>query len=237
MQTAARQAWPANWGSRRAIRCAARSPILLAFWRGIPNDGYATSEIRSGEILSSWAAEDGIHLLTAWGDAEFTHGSKEELLPRYLEFLKRFPDTVDPAVFEEAEMVSDLIVAPETLMRGYFRTPSGPGWALVGDSCHFKHPGTGQGIGDAVEQAFYVANALVGDDPELATYGEWLAGRSGDHYPWSFAWGHFPQTDAQFIGWATEEDAAQDMRDSFSRLVAPSEVLSKDRLGRWFATA
>lgn len=210
---------------------------LLAFWRGIPNDGYATSEIRSDEILSSWAAEDGVHLLTAWGDAEFTRGPKDELLQRYLDFLRRFPDTVNPDVFESAEMVSDLIVAPETLMRGYFRKPSGPGWALVGDSCHFKHPGTGQGIGDAIEQAIFVANAVTGDDPELATYADWLERRSGDHYPWSFAWGHFPKTDAQFVGWANEEDAAQDMRDSFSRRVAPADVLTEDRLSRWFSVA
>ena len=59
-------------------------------------------------------------------------------------------------------MVSDLIVAPESLMRGFFRTPTGPGWALVGDACHFKHPATAQGIGDAVEQAIYVAETLSG---------------------------------------------------------------------------
>ncbi len=63
-------------------------------------------------------------------------------------------------------MVSDLIVAPESLMRGFFRTPTGPGWALVGDACHFKHPGTAQGIGDAVEQAIYLAEFAIGRQPE-----------------------------------------------------------------------
>ncbi|MDX6637646.1 MAG: hypothetical protein QOJ01_1157, partial [Solirubrobacterales bacterium] len=45
-------------------------------------------------------------------------------------------------------------------MRGFFRRAAGPGWALVGDAGHFKHPGTAQGIGDAVEQAIHVADAL-----------------------------------------------------------------------------
>lgn len=210
---------------------------LLAFWRGIPNDGYATSDIRDDAILSSWAAEDGIHLLTAWGDSEFTRGSKAELLPRYLNFLKQFPEALDQDALADAEMVSDLIVAPETLMRGYFRQPSGPGWALVGDSCHFKHPGTGQGIGDAVEQAIHVAEGVAGNDPNLDGYGDWLNGRSLQQYPWSYAWGAFPKTEQQFVGWSTEEDAAQDMRDSFSRQVEPAQVLSKDRLERWFSAA
>ena len=46
-------------------------------------------------------------------------------------------------------------------------TPTGPGWALVGDAGHFKHPGTAQGIGDAVEQAICVAESLSGADPSL----------------------------------------------------------------------
>lgn len=56
-------------------------------------------------------------------------------------------------------------MTPESLMRGFFRPPAGPGWALVGDACHFKHPGTAQGIADAVEQAIYVAKALDAGDP------------------------------------------------------------------------
>jgi len=49
--------------------------------------------------------------------------------------------------------------------------------------------------------------------------------------------GTFPDTDtpALFEGWANEGDAAQDLLDSFSRQVAPSTVLSPERLGRWFA--
>jgi 2-polyprenyl-6-methoxyphenol hydroxylase-like FAD-dependent oxidoreductase len=65
-------------------------------------------------------------------------------------------------VEDGAEMVSDVVVAPESLMRGFFRRPTGPGWALVGDAGHFKHPGTAQGIADAVEQAVYIADSLSG---------------------------------------------------------------------------
>ncbi len=210
---------------------------LMAYWQGLPDDGYANSNIRGDEIVSRWAGEDGVHLLTAWGDVEFTRGSREERLERYLGLLGRFPETISPEELERAEMVSDVIVAPESLMRGYLRTAAGPGWALVGDACHFKHPGTAQGIGDAVEQAIHVAESVTGDDPGLADYGRWRDARAAEHYEWSFLWGNFPggKTEALFKGWASEDDAAQDLRDSYSRLVEPSEVLSAERVQRWFA--
>lgn len=210
--------------------------FLFAYWRGVPNDGYATSSIRSDAVVNRWAVEDGVSLLIAWGDREFTRGSKEERQSRYLERLGCFPETIDPRVFERAEIVSDLIVAPEPLMRGFFRTPTGPGWALLGDACHFKHPGTAQGIADAVEQAIYVSEALSGANGSLDAYERWRDERSSEHYEWSFTWGRFPRPEAEnlFRGWGCEADAAQDLRDSFSRRVEPSEVLSQERLGRWF---
>ncbi len=210
--------------------------FLSAYWRGIPNDGWASSDLRMDEVVNRWAAEDDVCLLTAWGDADFTRGSKKERLSRYLERLHHFPGTIQPDVLERAEMVSDLIVAPESLMRGFFRTPTGPGWALVGDACHFKHPATAQGIGDAVEQAIYVAETLSGASPSLESYAGWRDTRASEHYEWSFTWGRFPGPESEniFRGCASEADAAQDLRDSFSRRVEPSRVMSSERLSRWF---
>jgi flavin-dependent dehydrogenase len=42
----------------------------------------------------------------------------------------------------------------------YFRKPYGPGWALTGDAGYLKDPITGLGIGDALEQAFMLAESL-----------------------------------------------------------------------------
>lgn len=227
----------ANLDLEKTRPLAGEVAYLMAYWRGLPNDGFATSNIRRDEILSRWAGEDGLHLLVAWGDTEFTRGSKEERLERYLALLRRFPETLEPDALERAEMVSDLIVAPESLMRGYFRTPSGPGWALAGDACHFKHPGTGQGIADAVEQAHYIAEGIAGSDPHLERYEDWRDRRAAEHFEWSYAWGRFPNSNSEvlFKGWADEADAGQDLRDSFSRQLQPSQVMSEDRLARWFA--
>lgn len=43
---------------------------------------------------------------------------------------------------------------------GLFRTPAGPGWALVGDAGHHKNPITAQGMMDAFRDAELLADAL-----------------------------------------------------------------------------
>ncbi|HEY8602010.1 MAG TPA: NAD(P)/FAD-dependent oxidoreductase [Thermomicrobiales bacterium] len=42
----------------------------------------------------------------------------------------------------------------------HFRQPYGPGWALTGDAGYLKDPSTGAGIGDALNQSFWLADAL-----------------------------------------------------------------------------
>jgi 2-polyprenyl-6-methoxyphenol hydroxylase-like FAD-dependent oxidoreductase len=211
--------------------------FMWAYWSGIPDDGFGTTDIQEDAILVRWAAEDDLTLLVSTGPDEFTHGSKEDRLRNYLEVLHRFPNSLRPEHLEGGQMVSDLVVAPESLMRGYFRKPTGPGWALLGDASHFKHPGTAQGIGDAVEHAIYIADQLSGPDPGLEEYEAWHDGRAMDHYDWSFSWGRFPRPEVAeklFRGWASEPDAGQDLRDTYSRLVSPSKVTSEERLARWF---
>jgi 2-polyprenyl-6-methoxyphenol hydroxylase-like FAD-dependent oxidoreductase len=211
---------------------------LFAYWSGIPDDGYGTLRVEPEAGMSRWAVEDGIHLLAAAVNAELTRGTHDERRLRYLETLRKFPETVPLEQLEAGEMISDVIVAPESLMRGFFRRPNGPGWALLGDAAHFKHPGTAQGIADAVEQAIYIAEQLSGPDPNLDGYAGWIDRRAAEHYDWSFSWGRFPKpgvTEKLFAGWAGDPDAGQDLRDTFSRQTDPSTLLSKDRLASWFA--
>jgi 2-polyprenyl-6-methoxyphenol hydroxylase-like FAD-dependent oxidoreductase len=213
--------------------------FLFGYWAGIPDDGFGTLDINFDHILSRWAGEDGTHLLVVAGDAEMTQGTKDERMRRYLEGLRLFPESLPHDQLDRGEMISDLVVAPESLMRGFFRKPTGPGWALLGDACHFKHPGTAQGICDAFEQAIYIAEHLSGSDPSLDGYESWRDARAAEHYDWSFSWGRFPRPESEhlFRGWETEPDAGQDLRDSFSRQVEPSQVMSKERLARWFSDA
>jgi 2-polyprenyl-6-methoxyphenol hydroxylase-like FAD-dependent oxidoreductase len=203
--------------------------FLFGYWEGMPDDGYGTLAMDEDGGVSRWAVEDGLHLLVAAGRGEHTRGPAAERLRRYLAMLGRFPATIPPAELERARMVGPLVVAPESLMRGYFRTTAGPGWALVGDAGHFKHPGTAQGINDAVEQALHVAEALSGSRPSLDGYERWRDQRAAEHYDWSFAWGRFPRPESEplFKAWAGDAAAGQALRDSFSRRVPPSQVLAR----------
>lgn len=213
--------------------------MAYGYWRGIPDDGYGCFHMEVGQVLTSVPVEDGLHMLIAAGPPVMVHGTQRQRRAAYLEFVRGFPETVSADVLDRAELVTDVAIAPEPLMRGFFRRPNGPGWALVGDACHFKHPGTAQGIGDALEQSVYVAEALSGSAGGLDGYEEWRNARAAGHYEWSFVWGRFPRAEHEpiFRGWATDPDAGQDVRDCFSHLVEPSAVMSRERLARWFGAA
>ena len=133
-------------------------------------------------------------------------------------------------------MISPVVVAPEPMLRGFFRRACGPGWALVGDAGHFKHPVTAQDISDAVEQAWFVSDALLGADPSLDGYQAWRDARTAEHYEWSFQSAHLPHPERArpvFAGLAADPEAGQQWRDLFTRLRRPSEVFTAKRLTRW----
>lgn len=46
-------------------------------------------------------------------------------------------------------------------LRGFFRQPAGPGWALVGDAGYFRDPITSHGITDALRDAEILADAVI----------------------------------------------------------------------------
>ena len=212
--------------------------LMLGYWRGLP----ATTERFRVEVLEdsalTWAAcEDDITMLVLGLPPEQTRGNQEQRRRRFIETLGAF-DWFDTGWLDEGEQATEIRVAPETMLRGFFRRATGPGWALVGDSGHFKHPATGQGISDAFEQTFFVSDALDAGTG-LDGYEAWREDRAREHYEWSFDFGRFPKprvSDPLFAGLAGDPEASQAFRDSFSRLTRPrSDVLTEDRLARWFA--
>ncbi|WP_219418234.1 hypothetical protein [Pseudonocardia nigra] len=50
-----------------------------------------------------------------------------------------------------------------TDLPNFFRTPAGPGWALVGDAGHHKGPLVARGISDAFRDAELLADAVLAD--------------------------------------------------------------------------
>jgi 2-polyprenyl-6-methoxyphenol hydroxylase-like FAD-dependent oxidoreductase len=108
--------------------------MAYGYWRGIPNDGYGCFHMEVGKVLTSVPVEDGLHMLIAAGPPEMVRGTQQDRRGRYLEFVHGFPATVSAEILDRAELITDVAIAPETMLRGFFRQTNGPGWALVGDA-------------------------------------------------------------------------------------------------------
>src|SRR4029078_10687489 len=149
----------------------------------------------------------------------------------------RFADWLDPAWLDAHEQVGPVHLAPETMLRGFFRQPTGPGWALVGDASHFKNPSTAQGISDAIEQSLHVAAELLAGE-NLDGYEAWRDERAREHYEFSFDFALSPAPGVAapvFRGIAADPEAGQDLRDVLSRRRRPqSDVFTQKRLENWF---
>jgi flavin-dependent dehydrogenase len=222
-------------GLRPERELAGEQAMLFSYWTGLPDSEWFRADIRRDRSLWCSPCEDGVHLIGLAGHPRLVNGDR---LATYLSGIRRFPAILNPQLLDGAELVSRLRVAPEPMLRGYFRRAAGPGWALVGDAGHFKHPVTGQGIGDAVEQAWFVADALLGADPRLATYQWWRDQRAAEHYEWSYRAARWPDTERTaplFAGLAGDPGAAQAWRDLFTRRTRPSEVFTPERVAAWTA--
>jgi 2-polyprenyl-6-methoxyphenol hydroxylase-like FAD-dependent oxidoreductase len=212
--------------------------IMLSYWRGLPESDHFRVEVLESASLSWGQCEDDVSILMLGVPAELTRGDAEKRQRFFVSSLDQF-EWFDPRLLDRAERISPIRVAPETMLRGFFRQATGPGWALVGDAGHFKHPSTAQGISDAIEQALHIAAALSDPGEDLSRYEAWRDERAREHYEWSFDYGRLPRPEVArpiFGGLAADPEAGQAFRDTFTRLTRPrTDVLTRERLERWFA--
>jgi 2-polyprenyl-6-methoxyphenol hydroxylase-like FAD-dependent oxidoreductase len=212
--------------------------FLFAYFRGLPERDAVSLEVVQERGFMWSPCEDGITLLSVAGRPEITRGSHAERERAFEAGVRGFETSPTDEDLENADRISDLVVVPETMMRGFFRQAHGPGWALVGDAGHFKHPATAQGISDAVEQAVHLADSLTGADPDLEGLAAWRRERSTEHYEWSYLYGSWPNPDlapAYLRGLASDPAAVQDWLDVFTRRHRPSVVDTPERLNAWFS--
>ncbi|WP_433158801.1 FAD-dependent monooxygenase [Kribbella sp. CA-247076] len=210
--------------------------FLLAYWRGLPPSDWCHIDVHEQSALMSVPCEDGIHLLSVTGTPEITRGSAAQREERYLAALHQFPAVLNARLLDGAERISPIVVVPETMLRGHYRQAAGPGWALLGDAGHFKHPVTAQGIGDAIEQAWYIGTTLAAGG-DLDGYQDWRDQRAAEYYEWSYGLAIFARgrAAATFSGLASDPVAGQEFLDTFTKQVRPSRVTTRERVARWTA--
>lgn len=137
----------------------------FAYWRDTSGDRRdIAAQWRVGADLgTAFPCDDGLLLSLVQppvaagplrpGDAEQRYAAALDRIPPLRERLR------------DCEKVGR--VRSATDITSYFRRSSGPGWALPGDSGHFKDPVTAQGIRDALHYGRLLAEAVapVLDDP------------------------------------------------------------------------
>jgi 2-polyprenyl-6-methoxyphenol hydroxylase-like FAD-dependent oxidoreductase len=126
-----------------------------AYWSGLETEGFE-GYIRPER---SWAAfpthDDLTVVIVGWPRREF-EANRADVEGNYLRMFEMAPEFAERirAATRESRFVGtgDL--------PNFFRTPYGPGWALVGDAGYHKDPLTAQGISDAFRDAELLAVGL-----------------------------------------------------------------------------
>lgn len=131
----------------------------FAYWRDPSGDRRdIAAQWRAGADLgTAFPCDDGLLLSLVQPPAEpgpLRPGAAEQ---RYASALDRIPPLRER--LRDCERVGR--VRSATDIASYFRRSSGPGWALPGDSGHFKDPVTAQGIRDALHYGRLLAETVA----------------------------------------------------------------------------
>lgn len=158
----------ARWVGSPAYRTGKNAePCIYGYFEGIPVAAYHWYYAR-GMGAGAAPTNDGLTTVFVGGPRARLpelHGDRAAGLVRVASELSALLGEQVRA----ARRVGGLRVFPG--VRGYYRLPWGPGWALVGDAGYFRDPNTAHGISDALRDAELLAGALLqGDEPSLAAY-------------------------------------------------------------------
>lgn len=125
-----------------------------SYWSGLPVNGFEIF-VRPDRGWAAAPTNDGLTMLVVgWPFAE-AQAYKADIEANYLKTLELAPEFA-----ERVRAATRVERFGGGAVRNFFRTPFGPGWALVGDAGYNKDPITAQGIGDAFRDAELCAAAL-----------------------------------------------------------------------------
>ncbi|MDO8208827.1 NAD(P)/FAD-dependent oxidoreductase [Conexibacter sp. CPCC 206217] len=210
-------------GVGREEVAASPTAMAYAYWRGIPRRELQEFYVQPPWTAMHFPADDGYHVVAVLGPHEGWDGR-----PRAQTYLARVHAV--PQLrrrLERARMSKKVIAA--TALDGFWRRPTGPGWTLVGDAGHFKHPAAVQGIADALAAAEALAPMLLAGTQRRA-FGPWRESANRELYDFSRRAARAPERDetaALMRALAREPALARDFVDVYSRTRRPSELLDR----------
>jgi flavin-dependent dehydrogenase len=106
--------------------------------------------------MLGFPTNDGLTCVAAFGPADGFEMFREDIEGNFERTLDRFPAFAEPV---RAGSRAERWIGTADLPN-FFRTPYGPGWALVGDAGYHKDPVTANGITDAFRDAEALAEAI-----------------------------------------------------------------------------
>lgn len=150
--------------------------LYFAYWTGLPARNTQDFFYDTPWICAHFPADGGHHVVTMNGPVALR---KEigDLETFYMEKVHSIPGLRER--LQGAERVSRVKGTP--MLDGFYRQQTGPGWALLGDAAHFKHPAGAQGICDAFHAAEVLAQGIADGDWQRS-YPAWRARESREFY-------------------------------------------------------
>ena len=203
--------------------------VCYAYFSGVSpaQAGAGSLQLASGpgcEVLCA-PCDGNLHVVLLIVDGEEFNRINKTGSGAYVERLRTIP-TFAPRL-TEAQQVSTLYRASPNELRGFYRVPFGPGWALAGDAGYHPHPAAAGGIADALRSAELLHSAVeeawsAGKPAEafLADYQKIRDAENAGPYAYSYSIGRTnpfkdPELAAVIIGlsrrsenWRVNSDAA-----------------------------
>ena len=146
----ARAVAPAEYRGVPALTCG-----YYSYWSDVPIKG-AELYSREHRMIGAFPTNDGLTSIFVAAPRREFYAFRADVEASFLASLELVPSLAERV--RSGRRVERFAGTAD--LGSVFRTPSGPGWALVGDAGYHLDPITGQGITDAFRDADLLAEAL-----------------------------------------------------------------------------
>ena len=158
---------PAEYNVRPGTSCG-----YYSYWSGIPDEG-ASITFSPERYVFRFPTNGGLTCLAIELPKSAFASFREDIEGNFVRGLEA--TTPELAALAAAGRREERFTGISNLPN-FYRTPFGPGWALVGDAGYHKDPVTGQGITDAFRDAELLASAIDAGFSEREPLQQALAG-------------------------------------------------------------